>query len=132
MVRDSLEDGAFVAAFVGQLDERLQNVSERLAPTQASLVEVSVHFVDVAIDPQVHKVMDRIDNRHDRRTVRRRVSKTRASPLFPGPQLERAARALVNVAFGVGVTFFRLAVLVSYHPTRAEKNPVTIGEVGLG
>ena len=66
------------------------------------------------------------------RPVCRRSSESRAPPLFPRPQLERAARALVDLAFRVGVTLLGLAVFVSDDAARAEEQAVAIRQIAFG
>ena len=83
MVAQSFENGALVGASIGQLDEGLEDLIEQGVALEAAGVEVIVNLDLVAGAPEVHQLVDLVDQWRGP-PARRFEAEVAALPPVPG------------------------------------------------
>jgi len=69
VVAQRLQQGPLVAARRRELDQRLEEPPEEFLPPQAVVVQEFLHLEDVSRAPQVHQLVDAVDERHGQAAV---------------------------------------------------------------
>ena len=65
MVGQAFKHRALLGALTGKLDERLQDLTEGFASSQAAVVQIFVNLKNISFDPEVHQPVNRINERND-------------------------------------------------------------------